>query len=336
MKMTGKVVDATKELRMIHLDLYLQFIFYWGTIAMGMVVNYYYAIPASLQPNATDILLQVVTTPVVLVHGIFGVLSTGMSIPIIPRVRKLGLYTAQWLHVSAFLVRMFGFAGGLLFIYFSTQAISDEFLGNVVSFMMASAFIIAVTLTFLSRISIYREDVLVRYGLVGKEKKEEDKQAPKEFTAKDLSLSDLKLIMNICYVNFVVYLFLYFSGMYINIWITSGVNTINIGDPVNIFHMIITTLNFGFSFFVMVALALYGMIKAAVFSLGAMASIAVSSVGGLLFLVTGGGRTTGDLTLIGGWVMSLIYMLAFFLSYYAALEVEKAIVERQIFGGAEK
>ena len=48
-----------------------------------------------------------------------------MSIPIIPRVRSLGLYTAGWLHVGAFLVRMFGFVGGALFLFFSTQVLKD-------------------------------------------------------------------------------------------------------------------------------------------------------------------------------------------------------------------
>ncbi len=331
----AKEVDAAKTLSTVHLLLYLQFFFYWGTIAMGMVVNYYYAVPDTLQPTAVDIFTQIVTTPVVLAHGIFAILSTGMSIPIIPRVRSLGLYTAGWLHVGAFLVRMFGFVGGALFLFFSTQAISNPLYGNISSFIMASVFMIAVTLTFLSRISIYREDVLVKYGLAGK-KKETPKQAPAELTGKDLSPGDLRLLLNICYANFAVYLLLYFTGMYTNIWITSGVNTINIGDPVNIVHMILVTLNFGFGFFVSVTLALYGMKRAALLGLGSMASIAVGSIGGLLFLVTGGGRTTGDLTLIGGWVMSLVFMLAFFLAYYSTLEVVEAIAERQIFGGDAK
>ncbi len=338
--MSGKKVDASKILHNIHIWLYLQFFFYWGTIAMGMVVNYYYQVPGTLQPTATSILTEMLTSPLLLAHGLFAVLSTGMSIPIIPAARKLGLNKVSWLHVAAISVRSGGFIGGPLFIYYSTQAVSLSTYGNVSSFIMASVFMIAVTLTFLSRIFVYREDVLLKYGLLDASGKVLGKQhigAEKPLKASSgLSLPNLKIILNVCYLNFVVYLFLYFTGMYINIWITSGVNTINIGDPTNILHMILTTLNFGFSFFVMIAAYVYGMRRAAFFSFGALASISVSSVGGLLFLATGGGRATGSLTLVGGWVMSLIFMLAFFLAYYATLDVVQAITMKQIFGEGKR
>jgi hypothetical protein len=81
---------------------------------------------------------------------------------------------------------------------------------------------------------------------------------------------------------------------------------------------------------------IYGLRNTAIFSLGAIISIIVSSLGGLVFLVTGGGRTTGSLTLAGGWIMSMIFMLAFFLSYYAALEIVKAISAINIYREMKK
>jgi hypothetical protein len=140
-----------------------------------------------------------------------------------------------------------------------------------------------------------------------------------------LGLQGLRLTLTLCYVNFVVYLAIYITGMYINIYITSGVNTISIGNPSNIVHMVGATLNFAFTFIVMIVGFLYGMRKVALFSLGAVASLIVATVGGLLFLATGGGRQSGVLTLAGGWIMSLLFMLALFLSYYATLKVMRAV-----------
>ena len=140
-----------------------------------------------------------------------------------------------------------------------------------------------------------------------------------------LGLQGLKLTLRLCYINFVVYLAIYITGMYLNIFITAGVNTISIADPSNIVHMVGATLNFAFTFIVMVVGFIYGMRKVALFSLGAVASLVVATVGGLLFLATGGGRQSGDLTLAGGWIMSLLFMLALFLSYYATLKVMRAV-----------
>ena len=141
----------------------------------------------------------------------------------------------------------------------------------------------------------------------------------------NLGLSGLRLTLKLCYVNFVVYLAIYITGMYLNIFVTSGVNTISIGDPSNIVHMVGATLNFAFTFIVMVVGFLFGMRKVALFSLGAVASLVVATVGGLLFLAIGGGRQSGVITLAGGWIMSLLFMLALFLSYYATLKVMRAV-----------
>jgi len=141
----------------------------------------------------------------------------------------------------------------------------------------------------------------------------------------NLGLSGLRLTLKLCYVNFVVYLAIYVTGMYLNIFVTSGVNTVSIGDPSNIVHMVGATLNFAFTFIVMVVGFIFGMRKVALFSLGAVASLVVATVGGLLFLATGGGRQSGGLTLVGGWIMSLLFMLALFLSYYSTLKVMRAV-----------
>jgi hypothetical protein len=140
-----------------------------------------------------------------------------------------------------------------------------------------------------------------------------------------LGVPGLKLALKLSYANFVVYLFLYITGMYINVFITSGLNTIGIGDPTNIIHILAATLNFAFSFIIMVIGFQAGMKRVALFSLGAVISIVVATVGGLLFLATGGGRTTGDLTLEGGWIMSILFMLALFLSYLATLKIMRAV-----------
>jgi hypothetical protein len=140
-----------------------------------------------------------------------------------------------------------------------------------------------------------------------------------------LSLRGLRLTLLLCYANFAVYLFIYITGMYINIFVTAGVNTIGIGDATNILHMILSILNFAFTFVVMVVGFLYAMRKVALFSLGAVVSLVVATAGGMLFLTTGGGRQSGSATLIGGWVMSILFMLALFLSYYATLKIMRAI-----------
>lgn len=141
----------------------------------------------------------------------------------------------------------------------------------------------------------------------------------------NLGLQGLRLTLRLCYINFVVYLAIYITGMYLNIFVTSGVNTISIGDTSNMVHMVGATLNFAFTFIVMMVGFIYGMRKVALFSLGAVASLVVATVGGLLFLATGGGRGSGSLTLEGGWIMSLLFMLALFLSYYATLKIMRAV-----------
>lgn len=141
----------------------------------------------------------------------------------------------------------------------------------------------------------------------------------------NLGASGLRLALKLCYANFVVYLLLYITGMYVNIFVTSGVNTIGIDDPSDMIHMLLGTLNFAFTFIVMVIGFFAGMKKIAWFSFGALVSIVVGTLGGLLFLATGGGRGTGTLTLEGGWIMSIMFMLALFLSYLATLKVMRAI-----------
>ena len=141
----------------------------------------------------------------------------------------------------------------------------------------------------------------------------------------NIGIPGLRLALRLCYANFIVYLLLYITGMYVNVFVTSGVNTISIDDPSNIVHMIAGTINFAFTFIVMVVGFLSGMKKVAWFSLGALISIVVGTLGGLLFLATGGGRGTGTLTLEGGWIMSILFMLALFLSYLATLKLMRAI-----------
>ena len=140
-----------------------------------------------------------------------------------------------------------------------------------------------------------------------------------------LGLRGLRLTLRLCYANFLVYLLLYVTGMYINIFITSGINTIGIGDASNIIHMVLAILNFAFTFVVMVVGFLYGMKKVGLFSLGAVVSLVIATAGGMLFLTSGGSRQSGSVTLIGGWIMSFLFMLALFLSYYATLKIVRAI-----------
>jgi len=141
----------------------------------------------------------------------------------------------------------------------------------------------------------------------------------------NLGLEGLRLTLKLCYANFLLYLLLYVTGMYVNIFITSGVNTTSINDPANIIHMVVSVLNFAFTFIVMVVGFVYGMKKVGKFSLGAVLCLVVSTAGGLLFLTTGGSRQSGAITLAAGWIMSLLFMLALFLSYYSTLKIMRAI-----------
>jgi len=140
-----------------------------------------------------------------------------------------------------------------------------------------------------------------------------------------LGLRGLRLTLRLCYANFIVYLFIYITGMYINIFITSGINTIGIGDVSNIVHMVLSILNFAFTFILMVVGFVYGMRKVALFSMGAVISLVIATAGGMLFVTSGGSRQSGSVTLIGGWVMSILFMLALFLTYYATLKIMRAI-----------
>jgi hypothetical protein len=141
----------------------------------------------------------------------------------------------------------------------------------------------------------------------------------------NLGISGLRLTLRLCYANFIAYLILYVTGMYINIYITGGVNTVGISDLSNMIHMVAAILNFVFTFIVMVVGFLYAMRKVALFSLGATVCLIVGTLGGLVFLETGGGRVSGALTLAGGWIMSFLFMLALFLSYYATIKIMRAI-----------
>ncbi len=144
--------------------LYLQFAFYWATIAAGMFVNYYYAVPSAVQANFSSILLQIFAAPSLFTHVTFAVLSTSMSIPIIVLARRVRLSRVIQLHIGAICSRLVGFVAGPLFVYFSTSAISDGYLAGISTFIMASVFLLAVILTFLSRIFIVREDVRIKYA----------------------------------------------------------------------------------------------------------------------------------------------------------------------------
>jgi hypothetical protein len=146
-----------------------------------------------------------------------------------------------------------------------------------------------------------------------------------------VGLNGLRLTLYLCYANFVAFTLLYITGMYANIFITSGVSTINIGDPVNIVHMLTATLTFTITFAVMMVGFIYGLRKVAIFSLGSVISMIAGTLGGLLFLSTGGSRASGSLTLIGGWIMAALFMLALFLSYYATLKVMRALKVVQAF-----
>ncbi len=147
-----------------------------------------------------------------------------------------------------------------------------------------------------------------------------------------LGINGLRMTLKLCYANFAVYLALYVTGMYMNIYVTSGLNPVGIDDPTNMVHIVLASLNFAMALIVAMVGFLYGMKKVALFSSGAIACLVVSTVGGLLFLATGGARGSGDLTLIGGWVMSFLFMLSIFLSYYATLKVMRAIRVMEALG----
>ena len=324
--MARSAANFEGTLRHIYILLYLQFVFYWVTIAFGMVVNYYYVVPDTLQSDFFSIFREVFSNPILLTHGVFAFLSTLMSVPVMFLAHRLRMRNVVLLHAGAITARMGGFIGGPLFLYFSTSAIGNGDLSNLSTFVMASAFMLAVTQSFLSRIFIVREDVRLEHtpSLAAATGITAQPPQKKEETG-TLGLPGLRIVLDLCYANFVVYLMLYFTGMFVNIYITSGVNTIGIGEPINIVHVVATSLNMAFSFALVVVGFVYSLRKAALFSLGAVASIAVASVGGLVFLATGGGRMTGSVTLFGGWVMSLLFTLAFFLAYYATLRVVRAI-----------
>jgi hypothetical protein len=153
----------SKTLHRIFLFLYLQFAFYWATIAAGMLVNYYYVVPADLQPDFGSIFFHFFAAPSLFAHVAFAVLSTSMSIPTIILARRARLSQVVYLHAGAITARMVGFVTGPLWMYYSTSTISDAFSANISTFIMASVFLTAVILTFMSRIFIVREDVRIKY-----------------------------------------------------------------------------------------------------------------------------------------------------------------------------
>ncbi|HEV2138077.1 MAG TPA: hypothetical protein VGR53_04495 [Nitrososphaerales archaeon] len=158
-----EIEKQTKTLHRIFQILYLQFAFYWGTIAAGMLVNYYYAVPSDLQADFGSILLQFFAAPSLFAHVAFAILSTGMSIPVIILARKAHLPQVVYLHVGGVSARLVGFVTGPLFMYFSTTSVANSELANISTFIMASVFLTAVILTFMSRIFIVREDVRIKY-----------------------------------------------------------------------------------------------------------------------------------------------------------------------------
>jgi hypothetical protein len=153
----------TKTLHRIFQYLYLQFAFYWATIAAGMLVNYYYAVPSDLQSDFGSILIQFFAAPSLFAHVTFAVLSTGMSIPVIILARRAHLRQVVYLHAGGVTARLVGFVTGPLFMYFSTTSAANSVLANISTFIMASVFLTAVILTFMSRIFIVREDVRIKY-----------------------------------------------------------------------------------------------------------------------------------------------------------------------------
>ena len=157
-------VKLSKTLHRIFLVLYLQFAFYWATIAAGMFVNYYYSVPSTVQANFSSIFLQIFAAPSLFTHVTFAVLSTSMSIPVIVLARRVGLRQVVFLHSGAISSRLVGFVFGPLFMYFSTSSINNAYSASISTFIMASVFLLAVILTFLSRIFIVREDVRLKFA----------------------------------------------------------------------------------------------------------------------------------------------------------------------------
>ena len=143
--------------------LYLQFAFYWATVAAGMFVNYYYAVPDTVTPDIGSIFGQFFVSAPLFGHVLFAVLSTGMSVPVIILARRVALRKVVYLHMGAISCRLVGFVAGPLFIYYTTSAVGDPFSANLSTFIMASVFLMAVILSFMSRIFIVREDVRAKY-----------------------------------------------------------------------------------------------------------------------------------------------------------------------------
>lgn len=167
-RLSGVDLDGEALQRTLHRTfqlLYLQFAFYWATIAAGMFVNYYYAVPGSVTPTVGSIFAQFFAAPSLFAHVLFAVLSSGMSIPIIVLARRARLTKVVFLHIGAISSRLVGFVMGPLFIYYSTGAIGDATSASLATFIMACVFLIAVILTFMSRIFIVREDVRIKYVL---------------------------------------------------------------------------------------------------------------------------------------------------------------------------
>ncbi|HEX4921835.1 MAG TPA: hypothetical protein VFV92_13990, partial [Candidatus Bathyarchaeia archaeon] len=121
--------------------LYLQFAFYWATIAAGMFVNYYYSVPETVDPNFPSIFAEFFNSPSLFAHVLFAVLSTSMSIPVIILARRVGLKQVALLHAGAITARMVGFVTGPLFMYYATSAVGDDYSAGVMTFIMASVFI---------------------------------------------------------------------------------------------------------------------------------------------------------------------------------------------------
>lgn len=153
----------SRKLHRIFQLLYLQFAFYWATIAAGMYVNYYYSVPATVTPDIGSIISQFIASAPLFAHVSFAVLSSGMSIPVIILARRVALRQVVWLHTGAITCRLVGFVAGPLFIYYSTASINNAFSASLSTFTMASVFLMAVILSFMSRIFIVREDVRIKY-----------------------------------------------------------------------------------------------------------------------------------------------------------------------------
>lgn len=162
---TGDSERLSKTIHRIFQVLYFQFAFYWATIAAGMFVNYYYSIPTTLQPDFPSIFSQFFAAPSLFAHVLFAVLSTGMSIPVIILARRVMLRQVVLLHAGAISARLVGFVTGPLFMYYSTSSIADSYSAGISTFIMASVFLTAVILSFLSRIFIVREDVRIKFGM---------------------------------------------------------------------------------------------------------------------------------------------------------------------------